>query len=91
MYFTELKKVIQVVEVMFGNSSQEEINQIKEKFSNLAKQKAKEYNLGEYSSNVPLDSYMILRMLLEYYRNEKKAKQYIIKRLFNEFNGAQTN
>ncbi len=47
--------------------------------------------MPEHTTNVPLDSYMILRMLLEYYRNEKKAKHYIIKRLFNEFNGSQTN
>ena len=37
MYFIELKKVIQVVEVLFGNSSQEEIGLIREKFSTLAK------------------------------------------------------
>lgn len=33
----------------------------------------------------------MLRVLLEYYRNEKKAKQFIIKRLFKEVGGATPN
>ena len=35
-------------------------------------------------SHVPLDSSLVLRVFLEYYRSEKKAKAFIFKRLFND-------
>jgi len=33
---------------------------------------------------MPLDAHMVLRVLLEYYRNEKKMKLYVIRKLFME-------
>ena len=44
----------------------------------------------EYNGTLPIDSSLVLRVLIEYYRNEKKAKSFIIKRLFKEQNSFST-
>jgi hypothetical protein len=49
----------------------------------MAENKAKKFKISD-SSYLPFDSSMVLRILLEFYRNEKKAKAFIFKRLFKE-------
>lgn len=64
----------EVVDIIFADSSPKDISEIKEKFNNIARDKAKYFNFSDFSGSLPLDSSMVLRILLEYYRTEKKAK-----------------
>ena len=77
-----------MVEILFKNAPPQDLAEIKDKFNAIAEEKAKDYNFTEFSGSLPLDSSMVLRVLLEYYRTEKKAKQFIIKRLFKEQGGS---
>ncbi len=63
-----------MIDIIFADSSPKDISDIKEKFDNIARDKAKYFNFTEFSGSLPLDSSMVLRIFLEYYRTEKKAK-----------------
>ncbi|CDW87916.1 UNKNOWN [Stylonychia lemnae] len=91
LYFVELKHINSVIDIIFAPAGPVDIQEIKTRFEKIAEDKSKDFSFAESLGALPLDSSLVLRVLLEYYRAEKKAKLYIIKRLFKEQNGAQPN
>eukprot|EP00347_Sterkiella_histriomuscorum_P014800 403359475 len=91
MYFVEQKQINSSIEIIFGNMPSFDVADIKKKFEQISADKSKDFSYAETMGNLPLDSSLVLRVFLEYYRNEKKAKQFIIKRLFKEVGGGQPN
>jgi len=83
MYLVEQKTALNLVDMVFGHASSQEIEAIKEKITKIGEEKANQFQIAD-PAQLPIDSQMVLRVFLEYYRNEKKAKSYIIKRLFLE-------
>lgn len=81
MYYVEQKHVMRVIDTVFCNSPPEEIEEVKTKINKIVEEKCKVLSIID-PTQLPINSAMVLRILLEYYRNEKKAKSYIIKRLF---------
>ena len=51
-----------------------DVADIKKKFEQISADKSKDFSYAETMGNLPLDSSLVLRVFLEYYRNEKKAK-----------------
>jgi len=74
MYFVEQNRVNVLIDIVFADSSPKDISDIKDKIDSIAREKAKFFNFSDFSGSLPLDSSMVLRILLEYYRTEKKAK-----------------
>jgi hypothetical protein len=45
MYFVELRRVMALIDVLFANASPNDIKEIKEKFSKITEEKAKELSI----------------------------------------------
>ena len=76
VHFIELEKVIKLSENVLYKFSFKEINDVKNLFNSRSKRSG---------SIVVINSAYVLRVLLEYYRNEKRGKFFLIKKWFNEY------
>ena len=81
IYYVSLQKIFWLIEIMFAKAPSDEIKEIRNKFINIAKQKADELSVADFR-DIPIDSHMVLRIFLEYYRVEKKVKSFILKKTF---------